>query len=41
MSELAVLICDYVGPPTLKCFGETLSDFGSVIERVAGLYSPN
>ena len=38
MSELCVLICDLVGPPTRHCFGRTLPGLESVIERVVNSY---
>ena len=38
ISELCVLICDRVGPSTRNCFGKTLPDLNSVIERIAAQY---
>ena len=38
MSELCVLICDRVGPPTRRCLGRTLPGLGSVMERIDDLY---
>ena len=38
MSELGILIYDCLGPPTVNCYGRTMPDLGSVIERVANSY---
>ena len=38
ISELCVLISDYVGKPTASCFGETLPGLGNVIARVTDIY---
>ena len=38
MSELCVLIYDCVGPPTVTCYGRTMPDLATVIERVARSY---
>ena len=38
MSELCVLICDCVGPPTLTCLGRRLGNVDSVIERITAVY---
>lgn len=38
ISELCVLICDCVGPPTQSCFGKTVLGLNSILERLVAEY---